>query len=50
MPDAEQRFVIEGLQRIGVIPFPTSDGRMRMFKIDIHDGAFTARVLREALP
>ncbi len=50
VPEAEQRFVIEGLQRIGVIPYPTSDGRMRMFKIDIHDGAFTARVLREALP
>jgi len=50
VPEAEQRFVIEGLQRIGVIPYSASDGRLRMFKIDIHDGAFTARVLREALP
>ncbi|MEK7710431.1 MAG: hypothetical protein AAB341_00920 [Planctomycetota bacterium] len=48
--ETDVRFVIEALTRIGVIPYTTPDRRLRMFKIDIHDGAFTARVLREALP
>lgn len=50
VPETDMRFVIEALTRIGVIPYPTGDKRLRMFKIDIHDGVFTARVLREALP
>jgi hypothetical protein len=50
VPETDMRFVMEALTRIGVIPYTTPDRRLRMFKIDIHDGAFTARVLREALP
>ncbi|MDO8630318.1 MAG: hypothetical protein Q7R41_07480 [Phycisphaerales bacterium] len=48
--ETDMRFLIEALTRIGVIPYTTPDRRLRMFKIDIHDGAFTTRVLREALP
>jgi hypothetical protein len=50
VPEMDVRFVIAALRRIGVIPYATPDGRLLMFKIDIHDGAFTARVLREVMP
>ncbi len=46
--EADQPFVLEGLSRIGVMPYMTADGRVRFFKIDIRDGAFATRVIRES--
>jgi hypothetical protein len=48
VPEADRLFVIEALSRIGVIPYVTPDGRTRLFKIGIHDGLFTTKVIREA--
>ncbi len=48
VPESDQTFVVEGLERIGVLPYVTPNGRTRLFKIGIHDGTFAARVLREA--
>ena len=50
VPESQQSFVREALARIGVIPFVTADGRTRLFKIGIDDGAFSSRVVREAEP
>lgn len=50
VPESDRRFIIEALSRIGVMPYMTPDRRLWMFKIDIHNGAFTARVLQEAMP
>lgn len=46
--EADQPFVLEALSRIGVIPYMTADQRVRLFKIDIHDGGIGARIIREA--
>lgn len=48
VPEPDQLFVIEGLARIGVMPYVTPDGRTRLFKIGIHDGIFAAKVIRES--
>ncbi|MCH7596149.1 MAG: hypothetical protein IID35_06275 [Planctomycetes bacterium] len=45
---ADQAFVVEALQRIGLIPYVTPDRKVRLFKIGIHDGVFAAPVLRAA--
>jgi hypothetical protein len=45
--EVDQSFVLKGLARIGVMPYMTADGRVRLFKIDIHDGSFGTRVIRE---
>ena len=44
---SDQPFIVEALKRIGMIPYITPDRRTRLFKIDIHDGNFAARVLPE---
>jgi len=46
--EADQPFVLEALSRIGLIPYMTSDRRVRLFKIGIQDGVFATRVIREA--
>jgi len=46
--DADQSFVLEALSRVGTIPYPTADRRVRMFKIGVGDGAFSTRIVREA--
>lgn len=47
VPESDQMFLVEGLARIGVMPYVTRDGRSRLFKIDIHDGVCTAKTVRE---
>lgn len=47
VPVSDRGFVIEALARVGVIPFVTSAGRTRLFKIGIHDGVFATKILRE---
>lgn len=46
--DVDQPFVLKALSRIGLIPYMTSDRRVRLFKIGIQDGVFATRVIREA--
>jgi hypothetical protein len=48
VPESDRLFVIEALARIGVVPYVTPDGHTRLFKIGMHDGTFTAKVVREA--
>jgi len=48
VPEADQTFIITGLERIGVVPYVLPDGRTRLFKIGVLDGAVTAPVVREA--
>lgn len=48
--DADETFVVQALQRIGVVPYVTPDQRTRLFKIGLEDGAFAARVIRETEP
>jgi len=50
VPGADQRFIIESLRRIGTVPYVTRDGNTRLFKIGIHDGWFSAKVIRELTP
>jgi len=37
--------ILEALWRIGTIPYVTSDRRIRLFKIGVHDGEFKMRVI-----
>lgn len=46
VPAAEQRIVMDALSRAGAIPYAGKDGTIRLFKIDIQNGAITTRVLR----
>ncbi len=50
VPKAQQPFVYDALAKIGLIPFVTADGKARLFKIGIEDGAFAARIVRDAGP
>ncbi len=45
---ADRRFVIEALSRIGTIPYVTPDGDIRLFKIGIYDGEFASQIIRNA--
>ena len=47
VPTADQQTIMEALSRIGTIPYAAKDGKIRVFKIDICDGSFTTRVIRE---
>lgn len=47
VPPSDQQMVMETLARAGAIPYAGKNGSIRMFKIDIHSGAITTRVLRE---
>ncbi len=48
VPKPDRLFVIEALERLGVIPYVTPDGRTRLFKIALDDGMFASKVIREA--
>jgi hypothetical protein len=48
VPSQDRQIIVDALERIGVMPYVTPDGRTRLFKIDIHDGMCTAKVVREA--
>jgi len=45
--ETDQLYVLKTLTRIGIIPYYTPDGKLRLFKIDIDDGRFAAKVLHE---
>ncbi len=45
--ESDQPFVLKTLVRIGIIPYLTSDGKLRLFKIDIDDGRFAAKLLHD---
>ncbi len=42
---SDQSFVVRALERIGVIPYRTPDGRIRLFKIGLEDGSFAVKIL-----
>lgn len=44
---ADQPAIMDALSRIGTIPYAAADGRVHIFKIDMNDGGFTTRVIRE---
>jgi len=44
----DRPFVLSALRQIGAIPYVTPDGRTRLFRIDIHDGVFSAKTIRRA--
>ncbi|MHC5110555.1 MAG: hypothetical protein ACYTHJ_11845 [Planctomycetota bacterium] len=44
---ADQPFVIKALKRVGKIPYITPDGKTRLFMINIHDGRFSQKVIRQ---
>jgi hypothetical protein len=48
VPAADQPFVLQALARAGVISYMTPNRELRLFKIDIHDGSLTTRVLQAA--
>ncbi len=50
VPAADQQTIMDVLSRAGMVPYATKDGKVRVFKIDICDGSFTTRVIREAQP
>jgi len=50
VPSDQMVPLMEVLSRIGVVPFRTLDRRVQLFKIGLHDGSFSARVIREAAP
>jgi len=39
------RFVIDALSRIGIVPYVAPNGDVRLFRIDIHDGTFSAPII-----
>ncbi len=43
----DQNFVMKALTRIGLIPYVTDDDKLRLFKIDVDDGEFAAKVLHD---
>ncbi len=45
--DYDQKFVMKALTQIGMIPYRTADDKLRLFKIDIDDGSFAAKVLHD---
>ena len=46
---ADQPFVLQALYRIGVIPYYVeAEKQMRLLRIGIHKGRFTAKIIREA--
>ncbi len=50
VPKADWPFIIEALKRIGVIPYVTTDGKTRLFEIDIHRGLFGEKEICDAKP
>jgi hypothetical protein len=48
VPEADRTSVLEGLARIGVMPYVSEDGHTRLAKLGIHDGECWAEVVREA--
>jgi len=47
---ADRPYVIQALARVGLIPYTTPDGQIRLFKIGIQDGVFSTRLLGAAGP
>lgn len=47
VPGADQQPIMEALSRIGIIPYAARNGSIMVFKIDIAQGGFAARVIRE---
>ncbi len=47
VPTADRQTIMDALTRVGMIPYAAKDGKIRVFKIDICDGSFTTRVIRE---
>lgn len=45
---ADRRFVIEALSRIGMIPYVTPNGDTRLFKIGVDNGEFATQIIRNA--
>ena len=41
----DEQLLLEALSRIGAIPYVTSDGKTRLFKINVHDGGFRATTI-----
>jgi hypothetical protein len=48
VPSQDRQIIVDALERIGMVPYVTPDARTRLFKIDIHDGMCTGKVIREA--
>lgn len=47
VPAGDQQPIMDALARLGIIPYATRDGKVRIFKIDLQDGSFTTRIIRE---
>lgn len=50
VPDSDRLFLVQALERLGVIPYVTPDGRTRLFKIGVDNGRITARILTDGAP
>lgn len=50
VPEMEREFVLEGLARVGIMPFVTANGSTRLVKLGIHDGECWQTNVREASP
>lgn len=46
--ESDQPYVLEALERIGVIACPTAERGIRLFKIGIHDGESSSKAVRTA--
>ncbi len=50
VPQADRGFVLDGLARIGIMPYVAADGSTRLVKLGIHDGECWKKDLRETSP
>lgn len=50
VPSADRQTIMDGLSRVGMIPYAAKDGKIRVFKIDVCDGSFTTKVISGAGP
>ncbi len=48
VPELDRPLIIDSLERIGTIPYVTADGRVRLFKIDAHNGWFKQVVIDDS--
>ncbi|RME37362.1 MAG: hypothetical protein D6788_09655 [Planctomycetota bacterium] len=50
VPPDDRSYVVQALASIGVMPYIEEDGTTLLFKIDIHNGSFLRRIIREPVP
>lgn len=47
VPEGDRRAVMDALSRTGIIPYVGADGEVRLFRIGVQDGLFSAKLIRQ---